>query len=187
MSNYRRWMIPGETYFFTVVTFTRRKMLEDERAVTVLGDAIRSVRRDAPFQTVAMVVLPDHLHCIWNLPRGDADFSTRRKRIKREFTIRYIEEIGRDPDAGVSARRRARGERGVWQRRFWEHVVKDEDELESLCDYIHYNPVKHGHASSPSEWPWSTFGRFVAGGDYPPDWGRSCPTSIEKVASIVGE
>jgi putative transposase len=187
MPDYRRWMIPGETYFFTVVTFGRRRIFEDGRAVAILGDAIRSVRRDAPFQTVAMVVLPEHLHCIWNLPRGDADFSTRWQRIKRGFTVRYIEEIDGHPDDDISPRRRARRERGVWQRRFWEHVVRDEDELERLCDYIHYNPVKHGHASSPSEWPWSTFAWFVAARDYPPDWGRSRPKSIENVVTIVGE
>jgi putative transposase len=187
MANYRRWMIPGETYFFTVVTFNRRKILESQRAITVLGDALRLIRREAPFRTIAMVVLPDHLHCIWGLPRGDADFSTRWKRIKREFTLRYIEEIDRAPDAGVPRQRRARGERGVWQRRFWEHVVRDEGELEALCDYIHYNPVKHGYAARPSEWPWSTFGRFVARGDYEPDWGRTCPGSVEQVSSIVAE
>jgi putative transposase len=180
-------MIPGETYFFTVVMFNRRKIFVSPRAVAILSEAMRSVRGEAPFQTVAVVVLPDHLHCIWNLPRSDADFSTRWRRIKREFTVRYITEIGGNPHGDISSQRRARRERGVWQRRFWEHVVRDEDELERLCDYIHFNPVKHGHASSPSEWPWSTFGRFVAAGDYPPDWGRSCPPSIEKAASIVGE
>jgi putative transposase len=187
MPNYRRWMMPGETYFFTVVTFNRRRIFEDERAVAILGDAMRSVRQDAPFHTVAMVVLPEHLHCIWNLPRGDADFSMRWRRIKREFTVRYRAEIGGHPDDDISPLRRARRERGVWQRRFWEHVVRGEDELEGLCDYIHYNPVKHGHASSPLGWPWSTFGRFVAAGDYPPDWGRSCPKSIETMDRIAGE
>lgn len=187
MPNYRRWMIPGETFFFTVVTFKRRKIFVSQRVATILGQAFRTVRRDAPFRTIAMVVLPEHLHCIWSLPPGDADFSTRWKRIKREFTVQYRREIDPDPDAGVSPHRRARGERGVWQRRFWEHVVEDQHELEILCDYIHYNPVKHGHASSPAEWPWSTFEKFVAGGDYPPDWGRTRPTSFGAVASIVGE
>ncbi len=187
MPNYRRWMIPGETFFFTVVTFRRRKIFVSQRVATILGQAFRTVRRDAPFRTIAMVVLPEHLHCIWSLPPGDADFPTRWKRIKREFTVQYRREIDPDPDAGVSPSRRARGERGVWQRRFWEHVVEDQDELEILCDYIHYNPVKHGHAASPAEWPWSTFERFVAGGDYPPDLGRIRRASFDAVASIVGE
>jgi putative transposase len=186
MSAYRRRMIPGETYFFTLVTFGRRRIFESEQAVRILGDSLRFVRNDAPFRTTAMVVLPDHLHCIWSLPRGDADFSTRWKRIKREFTIRWIAVGGHCPDASVSTERRARGKRGVWQRRFWEHVVRDEQDLERLCEYIHYNPVKHGYSARPLDWPWSTFPRFVASGDYPPDWGRTVPTSIDQVSSIVG-
>jgi putative transposase len=180
-------MIPGETYFFTVVTFGRRRVFSDERVVKILGDSLRSIRRDAPFRTIAMVVLPDHVHCIWSLPRGDSDFSTSWKRIKREFTVKWIAEGPQDPDVRVSARRRARGERGIWQRRFREHVVRDEQELERLCDDIHYNPVKHGYSARPLDWPWSTFSRFVASGDYPPDWGRTRPTSIDQLSSIVGE
>src|SRR5262245_38232491 len=117
---------------------------------------MRKVREDAPFQTVAMAVLPDHLHCIWSLPRLDSDFSTRWKRIKRDFTVRFLDDGGDANDRPVSLKRRSRGERGVWQRRFWEHLIQDEAELEGLCDYVHYNPVKHGYVSSPREWPWST-------------------------------
>ena len=186
MSDYRRWAIPGETYFFTVVTYRRRRIFERQEAVRLLGDVMRLVREDAPFRTTAMVVLPDHLHCIWSLPRGDADFSTRWKRIKREFTVRWPED-GNGENANISVNRRARGERALWQRRFWEHVVRDEQELEGLCDYIHYNPVKHGLATSPAQWPWSTFSRFVSTGHYPADWGRSSPISIDQVVSIVGE
>ena len=104
-----------------------------------------------------MVVLPDHLHCVWSLPRGDADFPTRWKRIKCDFTVRFLGDGNEANDNPVSPRRRARGERGVWQRRFWEHVVRDEEELESFCDYVHYNPLKHGYSTSPGDWPWSTF------------------------------
>jgi putative transposase len=181
-------MIPGETYYFTVVIYRRRRIFESEEAVRHLGEAMRLVRREAPFRTIALVVLPDHLHCIWSLPRGDADFSTRWKRIKREFTVRWLDE-GKDSSGwgGVSAERRARGERGFWQRRFWEHVVRDGQELERLCDYIHYNPVKHGYTTRPADWPWSTFSRFVACGDYSSEWGSTMPTSIDGVVSIVGE
>ncbi len=185
MSEYRRWMVPGGTFFFTVVAYKRRWIFRDEENVRLLGDVMRKVREDALFQTIAMVVLPDHLHCIWSLPRLDADYPTRWKRIKRDFTVRFL-AAGGDDDR-VSDERRSRGERGVWQRRYWEHVVEDEGELESLCDYIHFNPVKHNHAASPAEWKWSTFGRFVASGHYDPGWGRTAPDSIKRVGSIVGE
>jgi putative transposase len=128
---------------------------------------MREVRLSLPFHTIASVVMPDHLHCVWSLPTGDPDFSTRWKRTKRQFTVRWIavHEVQTD----VSSSRRFKGERGVWQRRFWEHLVRDEEDLEPCCDYIHYNPVKHGYAASPAEWPWSTFKKFVEGGSYPPD------------------
>jgi putative transposase len=185
MSEYRRWMVPGGTFFFTVVCHERRWNLEHEPNVRLLGDVMRTVRKDAPFQTIAMVVLPDHFHCIWTLPRLDADYATRWKQIKRDFTVRFLAAGG--ADRRVSQSRRSRGERGVWQRRYWEHVVENEEELECLCDYIHYNPVKHGYASSPREWQWSTFARFVDSGQYDIDWGRTAPKSIDTVASIVGE
>jgi putative transposase len=187
MSDYRRWMIPGGTYFFTVVTYRRRAIFERVEAIRFLGGVMRRVRKDAPFRTIAMVVLPDHLHCIWSLPRGDADFSTRWKRIKREFTVGWLQEPNDYSGCHGSANRRARGERDVWQRRFWEHVVRDDQELECLCDYIHYNPVKHGYTTRPADWPWSTFSRFVSSGDYPSEWGSTLPTSIDRVGSIVGE
>ena len=178
MTAYRRNRVPGATYFFTVVTYERRRILGSEEAVHLLGDVLREVRKDLPFHTIAMVVLPDHLHCVWSLPTGDLDFSTRWKRIKREFTLRWIEKGG--TDSPVSSSRHSRGERGVWQRRFWEHLVRDEADLEHCCDYIHYNPVKHGYAASPADWPWSTFARFVETGTYPPDWGRRMPDSLSK-------
>jgi putative transposase len=166
--------------------YRRRKLFEDEEAVRLLGDVMREVRKDAPFRTTAMVVLPDHLHCIWSLPRGDDDYPTRWKQIKRDFTVRWITD-GDEDDDYASTSRQARGEEAVWQRRYWEHVVEDERELEALCDYIHYNPVKHGYTTSPAAWPWSTFFRFVASGDYAPDWGNTVPSSIDRAVSIVGE
>ena len=185
MSNYRRWMVPGGTYFFSVVAYNRRRIFNDEQTVRLLGGLMREVRNQAPFQTVAMVVLPDHLHCIWTLPPCDADYPARWKYIKRDFTVQFVAAGG--ADRLVSVERRSRGDRGIWQRRYWEHVVEDEHELESLVDYIQYNPVKHHHSTSPAEWPWSTFGRFVASGHYDPDWGKTAPASIDKVTSIVGE
>jgi putative transposase len=187
MPDYRRWMILGETFYFTVVTHDRRPIFDRDKNVRLLGEVMRLVRATTPFQTIAVVVLPDHLHCVWSLPCGDSDFSTRWKRIKREFTIRLPLGCGAHPDQVVSASRRSRGEKGVWQRRFWEHVVRDDDELDQLCDYIHYNPVKHGYASSPAVWPWSSFARFVASGHYPIEWGRTAPSTIDKVSQFVGE
>jgi putative transposase len=169
MSQYRRWLVPGATYFFTVVTYERRRVLQSEEAVHLLGEVMREVRQSLPFQTMAMVVLPDHLHCVWSLPPADLDFSSRWKKIKRDFTVRWI--AGDKTSTEVSASRRSKGELAVWQRRFWEHLVRDEGDLERCCVYIHYNPVKHGYAASPADWPWSTFPRFVQAGDYPPRMG----------------
>ena len=170
MAEYRRWFVPGATYFFTVVTHGRQPIFREPSAVRWLGEAMREARRVRPFRTVAAVLLPDHLHCLWALPAGDADFPTRWRRIKQDFTRRRI-AAGYDPHA-VSPARAARGERGVWQRRYWEHLVRDEDDLERHVDYILYNPVKHGLASRPADWPWSSIHRFIHEGRYPSDW---CP------------
>ncbi len=177
MSEYYRWLVPGGTFFFTVVTYERRPLFADARAVYLLGDVMKEERRGHDFQIIAMVMMPDHLHCVWSLPSGDSDYSRRWKRIKREFTLRWLDAGG--ADQAVSKSRRARGERGIWQRRFWEHQVEDEVDLEHCCDYIHYNPVKHGHAARPADWPWSTFQKFVKAGQYDPDWGRTLPATLQ--------
>jgi putative transposase len=173
MPNYRRWYEPGGTYHFTVVMHQRQPLFWAPEAQRLLGVALRSERRRRPFTTVAMVLLPEHLHCIWTLPRGDADFSTRWQIVKGEFTESWLASGG--GEVRPSASRLAKGERGVWQRRFWEHCVRDEDDLERCCHYIHYNPVKHGHVARPRDWPMSSFHRFVRAGDYEPDWGRTEP------------
>ncbi len=116
MADYRRWLVPGATYFFTVVTYERRQILASGDAVHLLGDVMREVREASPFHTIASVVMPDHLHCVWSLPPDDQDFSTRWKKIKRNFTLRWID--GGGVDAPVSSPRHSRGERGIWQRRF---------------------------------------------------------------------
>ena len=118
--------------------------------------------------------MPDHLHMLWTLPPGDTDFSTRVRLIKH-FTTRATRRVGQDPpDIKQSASRQKKGERPVWQRRFWEHVVRDEDEFARLCDYVHYNPIKHGYSRCPHTWPYSSFHRFVRAQLYPPDWLCSC-------------
>jgi len=171
MTDYRRWYAPGGTFFFTVVTYRRRPFLTDPLARRCLRHAFQVVRSKRPFEIVAIVLLPDHLHALWTLPRGDADYSVRWRRIKEEFTQRYLSEGGLELERTAS--RRQRNERSVWQRRFWEHAIRDEADLERRFDYIHYNPVKHGLATCPRDWPFSSFHRCVREHHYPADWGCS--------------
>ena len=173
MADYRRWYVPGGTYFFTVVTGGRAPIFHEPAAVTLLARSMRRVRAKHPFSTLALVVLPDHLHVLWSLPRGDADFSVRWMRIKYVFTRLWIASGGRTPSPSSS--QASKGERGLWQRRFWEHSIRDETDLEQHFDYIHFNPVRHGHAMHPAEWPWSMFRRHVRLGTYPAHWGESEP------------
>jgi len=172
--NYRRWYVPGGTYFFTPVVYQRRQLFREELARATLRSALEGVKARWRFEIVAAVLLPDHLHMIWTLPRGDADFSTRWKRVKADFTRMYLKAGG--TEGVVTASRRKHGERGIWQRRFWEHVVEDAEELKRCVDYVHWNPVKHGYVSDVRDWPWSTFHRFLARGEYEPGWGSEDPT-----------
>ena len=176
MPNFRRWYQPGGTYFFTVVTYRRRQILTRPIARRCLRAAMRSVAADEPFETLALVLLPDHLHAIWALPPGDDRFSRRWQAIKAGFSHAYLASGA--AQSAVTESQASDRRRGVWQRRFWEHLVRDEDELAALCDYIHYNPVKHGYTRAPADWPWSTFHRFRAAGEYEADWGRSEPASV---------
>jgi putative transposase len=173
MSVYRRWYTPGGTCFFTVVTHNRIEVFRDPKAVRLLGEVMRNVRRKLPFQTVAIAVLPDHLHTVWSLPSRDSDYSGRWRWIKGAFTERWIAMGG--VRAALSGSRIRKGEQGVWQRRFWEHQIQDEEDLERHVNYIHYNPVKHGYVARPSDWPWSSFSRHVTLGQYPADWGQQEP------------
>jgi putative transposase len=134
-----------------------------------LHAAFNEVKADQPFQVLAVVLLPDHLHCIWNLPAGDDDFSSRWANVKRSFTKKFLDAGG--TEAPISDSRQRKGERGVWQRRFWEHFIRNEDDLKRCLDYLHYNPVKHGLVSSVKDWQWSSFHRFVRLGEYPENWG----------------
>ncbi len=169
MPDYRRWYVPGGTYFFTVVTHRRQPILTAEFARKCLRDAMNDEFALRPVTVVAVVLLPDHLHTIWTLPAEDADYSLRWQRIKERFTRSYL--AGGGTEAPTSSSRSARRERGVWQRRFWEHLVRDEDDLKGCADYIHWNPVKHGVAKSPGAYPYSSFSRWVESGDYQPEWG----------------
>ena len=161
--DYRRALVPGGTYFFTVNLADRTSRLLVERA-DLLRDVVREVRRRHPFEIVAWVVLPDHIHAIWTLPAGDADFPMRWALIKAGFSRRIA------PAENINPSRAMKGERGIWQRRFWEHLVRDKNDLARHLDYVHVNPVKHGHAAKASDWPWSSIHRYVRGGTLTADW-----------------
>ena len=163
---YRRVLLGGATYFFTVNLADRRCRLLVEQ-VEALRDAVRVVKQAHPFEIIAWVVLPEHLHAVWTLPLGDSDFSTRWNQIKGGFSRRIP---GGEP---LSTSRRGKRERGIWQRRFWEHLIRDEGDLERHVDYVHYNPVKHGHARRAADWPYSSFHLFVRREWLSPDWGCS--------------
>lgn len=168
MSEYHRYFVPGGTYFFTVVTEGRARLFAHDAARRLLGNAIRQCRLRYPFQIVAIVLMPEHLHTLWTLPAGDAAYSWRWRWIKREFTRAWL-QIGGAEETRSAARLKEQ-RRGVWQRRFWEHAIRDEADLESHFDYIHYNPVKHGLVQRPRDWPWSSFHRWVHTGHYSIDW-----------------
>lgn len=164
MPDYRRAFVPGGTYFFTVSLLERRDNDLLVRHVSALREAVRITKRDHPFVIHAWVVMPEHLHCIIELPLNDFDFSLRWRLIKRRFSETIPKNEYR---SDVRQRRR---ERGIWQRRFWEHVIRDEDDYRTHMDYVHYNPVKHGLVERARDWPHSTFHRCVEFGVYPVDW-----------------
>lgn len=161
---YRRSNIAGATYFFTVAVADRRSSLLVDR-IDVLRSAVAYVKRRQPFSIDAFVVLPDHLHAVWTLPPGDADFSTRWALIKAAFS-RAVPAV--EP---VAVSRLRKGERGLWQRRFWEHLIRDDDDLARHVDYVHFNPVKHGYVRRASQWPYSSMHRYIRSGLLAEDWG----------------
>jgi putative transposase len=161
--NYRRYRVPGGTYFFTANLLDRSQDLL-VRHIDLLREAVRKTRRDRPFHIDAWVVLPNHLHCVWTLPPGDNDFSNRWKGIK----IRFVQSL--PPTEQRSHIRIAKGERGIWQRRFWEHAIRDEEDYGRHVDYVHWNPVKHGLVNCVADWPYSTFHRYVRTGVLPVEW-----------------
>lgn len=171
MSDFRRYFVPGGTYFFTVVTANRCPLFRDSRARSLLGSITRTQMKTTPFEVVATVLLPDHVHSVWTLPEGDDNYSDRWKAIKAEFTSKWLASGGHEQAIGRGYRRQRR--RGIWQPRFMEHTIRNEQDLHNHADYIHYNPVKHGYTSAPRQWPWSSFHRYVRLGDYPAGWGGS--------------
>ena len=154
MPQYIRAIVPGGTFFFTVTLLERRRNLLTEH-LDHLRSAFMAARQRRPFTVEAIVILPDHLHCIWTLPSGDADFSARWHDIKARFAAQI------PPGERLSERRLKKGERGIWYWRFWEHVIRDERDYEHHVDYIHYNPVKHGHVMRVADWRYSSFHHYV--------------------------
>ena len=165
MPDYRRAWHPGGTYFFTINILQR---CNDDLLIShfdVFRNIVSSVQKRHSFHIHGWVVLPDHMHCVIELPLNDTDFATRWRLIKMGFSkaLPKTEQL--------SAVRVKRGERGIWQRRYWEHLIRDEADFRAHMDYVHINPVKHGLVKCVSDWPYSTFHRLVLEGVYPPNWG----------------
>ena len=171
MTSYRRAYVPGGCYFFTIATHHRRRFLCEPLARNALRTAFTEVRQRWSFQVNAIVLLPEHMHCIWTLPENDVDFSMRWNRIKGRFSKLWLNNGGTEVAPSVS--RSGRRERGIWQRRFFEHCCRDESDFRRCVDYIHVNPLKHGLVSRVRDWPWSSFHRYVTQGEYDLEWGSA--------------
>lgn len=161
--HYRRAVITGGTYFFTVNLANRSSHLLTSH-IHLLRDAVRKIQYAHPFKIVAMVVLPDHLHAIWTLPLDDSNYPMRWSLIKAGFSRSL------DKTEHVNESRRRKRERGIWQRRYWEHRIRDDADLARHVDYIHINPVKHGHTGAPVDWPYSSIHRYIRQGILPAHW-----------------
>ena len=223
---YRRAKISGGTYFFTVVTYNRREILCIPANVDLLREVFRKVLIKHPFKIDAMVVLPDHLHCIWTLPPGDSDFSMRWRLIKNYFSRKCVGRVEKQNQQNVgwvepakpnkiimpqnvgwvelakpnnhigsvqkqnqaqftTPSRLKKKEQPVWQRRFWEHFIRDDQDFISHVEYIHYNPVRHGLVTAPRDWKYSSFHRYVREGMYDPEWGAGIKMEFE--STVGGE
>ena len=163
MVRYRRNFLPGGTFFFTLTLRDRscRFLVEHIEALRV---AVRHTKSRRPFEIDAMVVLPEHLHMVVTLPHGESDYSGRIRMLKGRFTRTVVAD-------GIALNRNARGEYDLWQRRFWEHTIRNEIDMERHVDYVHFNPVKHGYVSRAADWPHSSIHRFIKAGSMAADWG----------------
>ncbi len=160
--NYRRSKLYGGTFFFTLVTYRRKFLFNDRNNINLLKKVIKHVKFRHPFSIDAFVLLPDHLHCIWTLPPNDTNYSMRWRLIKSNFTRIF---------SSLNAKLNDENEYKLWQKRFWEHQIRGEQDFISHVEYIHYNPVKHGYVHAPAEWEYSSFHRYVQEAIYTLDWG----------------
>jgi putative transposase len=170
VSDYRRAYVPGGGFFFTVVTHHRKPLLAEESNIDRLREGFRGTMEKHPFRIDAIVILPDHLHTVWRLPPGDTDFSLRWRLIKHFVAT------------GLPSLTDHRGGKSVWQRRFWEHAIRDENDWRNHVDYVHYNPVRHGYARRPGDWRWSSFRLARRRGWYTADWGEVEPPNLGRIA-----
>lgn len=177
---YRRVRIDGGSYFFTVVTYKRQPIFKNADAIALLQKSITDVRAVHPFEIPAQVILHDHLHAIWTLPDGDSDFPMRWRQIKAAFT----RAMDPDDDASKSKSRTSKGERTLWQRRYWEHVIRGDDDFTAHVEYIHFNPVKHRLAVRPRDWTNSTFLDWVARGLYDLNWGADAEPDFSSIEIV---
>ena len=172
MSEYRRAWQNGGTYFFTLTLVQRQNNRLLIEQIDLLREVVRRVKDRHPFTIHAWVVLPEHMHCVIELPEGDSDFATRLRLIKIGFSKALPK------GETISDSRAKRGERGIWQRRFWEHLIRDERDFAAHVDYVHFNPVKHGYVERVQDWPYSTFHRYVREGMLPMDWGDGFESGV---------
>ncbi|MFZ3019124.1 MAG: transposase [Gallionella sp.] len=172
MTNYRRSRIAGASYFFTVNLADRTQSLLTDH-IALLRSAFEYTRARHPFVVDAIVILPEHLHAIWTLPEEDRDFAMRWRLIKTEFSR------GLSHGESRTDSRLGKGERGIWQRRYWEHLIRDDADFSKHVDYIHINPVKHELVSRVADWPHSSFHRYVQAGMLPMDWAGDAGAVLE--------
>ena len=191
MPKYLRSYVPGGSYFLTLVTYNRNPVFRELENISRLRIALKTVKSEMPFEIAGAVTLPDHLHFIWSLPPEDDAYSIRVGKLKALFTKSLPPSPRLDHDRSNSRRRHR--ERNVWQRRFWEHALRDEEDFQRHLNYIHYNPVKHGYAQCPHLWASSSFHKWVRRGGYTADWCCKCENKrppipdFENIEGSVGE
>jgi putative transposase len=179
MPEYLRNYVEGGKFFFTVVSYDRLPIFVSADARALLRSAWVNVQERFPFTTDALCLLPEHIHSIWTLPERDSNYTVRWREIKRLFTKGYLELIG--PGQARNKSRIKRGEAAIWQRRFWEHAIRDSVDFNQHLNYLHYNPVKHGLVECVSNWPWSSFHRYVKMGYYTKDWGEAVKDDAKRM------
>jgi putative transposase len=162
MVQYRRNIVEGATYFFTLTLRDRTRTTLTDHA-DALRAIVQEVRKQIPFTIDAMVILPEHLHAVWTLPEGDSNYVRRLRLMKARFTSHLLRD-------GEMIAKDARGEYAVWQKRYWEHTIRDETDFEMHINYVHFNPVKHGYVKRASDWPHSSIHRYIRSGLVSADW-----------------